>query len=148
MWYLSPKICTKRTFKWSCCVSSWKKKPFECFTCNSKFAENGKLYRHILSVHEGRKPFECKTCDSRFFEKNPLNWHIAGVHNGQKSYECIACKENFAYKSYLNTHMTLVHGWTQLQPTWVTITLELPWKITSLLFMKENSLLNVNFVTK
>ena len=58
-----------------------------CSFCNKKFANEGRLKRHIESVHEKKKLFLCTICDHSFAENWILKNHIASVHE----------KENFKW---------------------------------------------------
>ena len=67
----------------------------ECSICDKKFATNGALKRHIVSVHEEKKLFLCSMCDDSFLKKGLLKNHIASVHEEKKP---SICSLNLGYK--------------------------------------------------
>ncbi|CAB1314388.1 unnamed protein product [Coregonus sp. 'balchen'] len=80
---------------------------FFCNECDSKFAEDGALKRHMLQVHSD-KPYKCDRCQAAFRYKGNLASHKT-VHTGEKPYRCNICGAQFNRPANLKTH-TRIHS--------------------------------------
>ncbi|CAB1323736.1 unnamed protein product [Coregonus sp. 'balchen'] len=80
---------------------------FFCNECDSKFADDGALKRHMLQVHSD-KPYKCDRCQAAFRYKGNLASHKT-VHTGEKPYRCNICGAQFNRPANLKTH-TRIHS--------------------------------------
>ncbi|KAL4630723.1 hypothetical protein GN956_G15975 [Arapaima gigas] len=80
---------------------------FFCNECDSKFAEDEALKRHMLQVHSD-KPYKCDRCQAAFRYKGNLASHKT-VHTGEKPYRCNICGAQFNRPANLKTH-TRIHS--------------------------------------
>ncbi|KAK6320712.1 hypothetical protein J4Q44_G00098190 [Coregonus suidteri] len=87
--------------------SSCENGTFFCNECDSKFAEDGALKRHMLQVHSD-KPYKCDRCQAAFRYKGNLASHKT-VHTGEKPYRCNICGAQFNRPANLKTH-TRIHS--------------------------------------
>ncbi|KAL1023386.1 hypothetical protein UPYG_G00040180 [Umbra pygmaea] len=87
--------------------SSCENGTFFCNDCDSKFAEDEALKRHILQVHSD-KPYKCDRCQAAFRYKGNLASHKT-VHTGEKPYRCNICGAQFNRPANLKTH-TRIHS--------------------------------------
>jgi hypothetical protein len=82
---------------------------FSCDQCESKFASNGDLLRHIKLVHDQIKDYECNQCDYKCSENGNLQKHIKSVHDKIKDYECELCEYKCSENGTLQKHIKSVH---------------------------------------
>uniref|UniRef100_A0AAY4CTD0 B-cell lymphoma 6 protein n=1 Tax=Denticeps clupeoides TaxID=299321 RepID=A0AAY4CTD0_9TELE len=87
--------------------SSCENGTYFCNECDSKFAEEETLKRHILQVHSD-KPYKCDRCQAAFRYKGNLASHKT-VHTGEKPYRCNICGAQFNRPANLKTH-TRIHS--------------------------------------
>uniref|UniRef100_A0A8C5GES2 BCL6A transcription repressor a n=1 Tax=Gouania willdenowi TaxID=441366 RepID=A0A8C5GES2_GOUWI len=87
--------------------SSCENGTFFCHECDSKFAEDEALKRHMLQVHSD-KPYKCDRCQAAFRYKGNLASHKT-VHTGEKPYRCDICGAQFNRPANLKTH-TRIHS--------------------------------------
>ncbi|KAL4608134.1 B-cell lymphoma 6 protein-like isoform X1 [Arapaima gigas] len=87
--------------------SSCENGSFFCNECDSKFAEEDSLKRHVLQVHSD-KPYKCDRCQAAFRYKGNLASHKT-VHTGEKPYRCNICGAQFNRPANLKTH-TRIHS--------------------------------------
>ncbi|KAK6313647.1 hypothetical protein J4Q44_G00151060 [Coregonus suidteri] len=87
--------------------SSCENGTFFCNECDSKFADDGALKRHMLQVHSD-KPYKCDRCQAAFRYKGNLASHKT-VHTGEKPYRCNICGAQFNRPANLKTH-TRIHS--------------------------------------
>ncbi|KAM6962623.1 BCL6A transcription repressor a [Aplochiton taeniatus] len=87
--------------------SSCENGTFFCNECDSKFAEDEALKRHVLQVHSD-KPYKCDRCQAAFRYKGNLASHKT-VHTGEKPYRCNICGAQFNRPANLKTH-TRIHS--------------------------------------
>ncbi|KAG7456854.1 hypothetical protein MATL_G00240330 [Megalops atlanticus] len=87
--------------------SSCENGTFFCNECDSKFAEEESLKRHVLQVHSD-KPYKCDRCQASFRYKGNLASHKT-VHTGEKPYRCNICGAQFNRPANLKTH-TRIHS--------------------------------------
>ncbi|KPP63587.1 B-cell lymphoma 6 protein-like [Scleropages formosus] len=87
--------------------SSCENGSFFCNECDSKFAEEDSLKRHMLQVHSD-KPYKCDRCQAAFRYKGNLASHKT-VHTGEKPYRCNICGAQFNRPANLKTH-TRIHS--------------------------------------
>jgi len=80
---------------------------FECDQCDSKFAHQGSLIRHIQSKHEGVK-YPCNQCDYQASQQGTLIRHIQSKHEGVK-YPCNQCEYQATQKGSLTNHIHSKH---------------------------------------
>ena len=85
------------------------KKPFQCETCVSSFAEKRRLNDHIALVHEGKSLYDCNVCNSSFSQRKSMLRHVATVHEGKKMVECNICHKILFKKDNLKRHIASVH---------------------------------------
>ncbi|TRY96464.1 hypothetical protein DNTS_027534 [Danionella cerebrum] len=79
--------------------SSCENGTFFCNECDSKFAEEETLKRHMLQVHSD-KPYKCDRCQAAFRYKGNLASHKT----------CEKCNLHFRHKSQLRLHLRQKHG--------------------------------------
>ncbi|XP_060723710.1 BCL6A transcription repressor a isoform X2 [Tachysurus vachellii] len=87
--------------------SSCENGTYFCNECDSKFAEEEVLKRHMLQVHSD-KPYKCDRCQAAFRYKGNLASHKT-VHTGEKPYRCNICGAQFNRPANLKTH-TRIHS--------------------------------------
>ncbi|XP_026863510.2 BCL6A transcription repressor a isoform X1 [Electrophorus electricus] len=87
--------------------SSCENGTYFCNDCDSKFAEEEVLKRHMLQVHSD-KPYKCDRCQAAFRYKGNLASHKT-VHTGEKPYRCNICGAQFNRPANLKTH-TRIHS--------------------------------------
>lgn len=87
--------------------SSCENGTFFCNECDSKYAEEEALKRHMLQVHSD-KPYKCDRCQAAFRYKGNLASHKT-VHTGEKPYRCNICGAQFNRPANLKTH-TRIHS--------------------------------------
>ncbi|XP_030647133.1 BCL6A transcription repressor a [Chanos chanos] len=87
--------------------SSCENGTYFCNECDSKFAEEEALKRHMLQVHSD-KPYKCDRCQAAFRYKGNLASHKT-VHTGEKPYRCNICGAQFNRPANLKTH-TRIHS--------------------------------------
>ncbi|XP_062853306.1 BCL6A transcription repressor a [Trichomycterus rosablanca] len=87
--------------------SSCENGTYFCHECDSKFAEEEILKRHMLQVHSD-KPYKCDRCQAAFRYKGNLASHKT-VHTGEKPYRCNICGAQFNRPANLKTH-TRIHS--------------------------------------
>ncbi|XP_063057727.1 BCL6A transcription repressor a isoform X2 [Engraulis encrasicolus] len=87
--------------------SSSENGTYFCNECDSKFAEEETLKRHMLQVHSD-KPYKCDRCQAAFRYKGNLASHKT-VHTGEKPYRCNICGAQFNRPANLKTH-TRIHS--------------------------------------
>ncbi|XP_017553514.1 BCL6A transcription repressor a isoform X1 [Pygocentrus nattereri] len=87
--------------------SSCENGTYFCNECDSKFAEEEILKRHMLQVHSD-KPYKCDRCQAAFRYKGNLASHKT-VHTGEKPYRCNICGAQFNRPANLKTH-TRIHS--------------------------------------
>uniref|UniRef100_A0A8C2C4P0 B-cell lymphoma 6 protein homolog n=2 Tax=Cyprinus carpio TaxID=7962 RepID=A0A8C2C4P0_CYPCA len=87
--------------------SSCENGTYFCNECDSKFAEEEALKRHMLQVHSD-KPYKCDRCQAAFRYKGNLASHKT-VHTGEKPYRCNICGAQFNRPAILKTH-TRIHS--------------------------------------
>ncbi|KAM9478732.1 B-cell lymphoma 6 protein-like isoform 6-T6 [Salvelinus alpinus] len=87
--------------------SSCENGTFFCNECDSKFADDGALKRHMLQAHSD-KPYKCDRCQAAFRYKGNLASHKT-VHTGEKPYRCNTCGAQFNRPANLKTH-TRIHS--------------------------------------
>uniref|UniRef100_A0A8K9VDN5 BCL6A transcription repressor a n=1 Tax=Oncorhynchus mykiss TaxID=8022 RepID=A0A8K9VDN5_ONCMY len=87
--------------------SSCENGAFFCNECDSKFAEDETLKRHVLQAHSD-KPYKCDRCQAAFRYKGNLASHKT-VHTGEKPYRCNVCGAQFNRPANLKTH-TRIHS--------------------------------------
>ena len=88
------------------------KKTKKCSICESTFADNHALNRHISRVHDEVEPeklFACAICDFRFEKRPDLSKHVFEVHEKKMPFECSMCKKDFKRKVELNRHIEITH---------------------------------------
>ncbi|KAF4079295.1 hypothetical protein AMELA_G00191390 [Ameiurus melas] len=87
--------------------SSCENGTYFCNECDSRFAEEEVLKRHMLQVHSD-KPYKCDRCQAAFRYKGNLASHKT-VHTGEKPYRCNICGAQFNRPANLKTH-TRIHS--------------------------------------
>ncbi|XP_067085598.1 BCL6A transcription repressor a isoform X1 [Osmerus mordax] len=87
--------------------SSCENGTFFCNECDSKYAEEEALKRHMLQMHSD-KPYKCDRCQAAFRYKGNLASHKT-VHTGEKPYRCNICGAQFNRPANLKTH-TRIHS--------------------------------------
>uniref|UniRef100_A0A672MD49 BCL6A transcription repressor a n=1 Tax=Sinocyclocheilus grahami TaxID=75366 RepID=A0A672MD49_SINGR len=87
--------------------SSCENGTYFCNECDSKFAEEEALKRHMLQVHSD-KPYKCDRCQAAFRYKGNLASHKT-VHT-EKPYPCEICGTRFRHLQTLKSHLRIHTG--------------------------------------
>ena len=80
---------------------------YECDMCHKGYTNQGNLYTHIQSVHEGVK-YSCNQCEYQASRQSHLKRHINSIHEGIK-YACDQCDYQVKRQEYLKTHIKFKH---------------------------------------
>lgn len=89
------KIAAQDT-KWTCA---------ECFLVSK---DKGSMLEHVRSVHTKERPFECTSCDRKFAVKRALTLHTR-EHKQDWSHVCKFCGKGFVIKEYCEIHVRRYH---------------------------------------
>ncbi len=81
---------------------------YYCEKCDRYFKDNGKLTRHIKSVHENIT-YKCNQCDKSFKRPENLKSHIRGIHERADDMTCTLCDKSFGLRKHLVAHVREVH---------------------------------------
>ena len=85
-------------------------KRFACNQCNVTAADQHKLRRHVLRVHQKIKPFQCRVCDMKFCVRHERDRHEFAKHENIGRFDCRECQRSFSRKYIFSKHMREVHG--------------------------------------
>ncbi|XP_070193653.1 myoneurin-like isoform X9 [Littorina saxatilis] len=80
-------------------------KPFQCDTCQTKFAYKKSLTRHVRDAHPSHKEaVQCTVCGAFFGSARYLKEHEKGHEAGAARYACEFCHKRFKYRASLFKH--------------------------------------------
>ena len=80
-----------------------------CFECDKKFTSFFSHDRH-MNIHYGQnKPYKCYQCGQRFAQDSNLKTHIESQHDKTK-YPCPICQKLISSESNMSQHMKKTHG--------------------------------------
>ena len=86
-------------------------KPFECGSCDAKYARKINLNVHIAKFHGGKNPYNCGICDVICDSRTTLYMHMESVHE-EKKLKCNFCDAKYAPTSRysLKHHIDKFHN--------------------------------------
>ena len=92
-----------------------KTKVYICDVCDKiNFYQAGHVLH--MSKHTGDTPFNCKSCEKKFASLRLLHAHEREVHK-PCGFKCCFCDESFPRKNILSTHKLKMHGKLELEKT-------------------------------
>ena len=77
---------------------------YKCAKCDATFTNQGKLTRHLTTVHSDARPFQCTFCDMAFKDSSNLRVHTQR-HENKKSFKCSECEAAYNTRGDLLKHM-------------------------------------------
>ena len=80
---------------------------YGCDQCNKLYSNQGNLYTHKQSKHEGMR-YCCDQCDYKATRQDSLTIHKLSKHEGVQ-YECDQCDFKSAWKIKLTRHKQSNH---------------------------------------
>ena len=80
---------------------------YGCDQCNKFYSNQGNLYTHKQSKHEGMR-YCCDQCDYKATRQDSLTIHKLSKHEGVQ-YECDQCDFKSAWKGLLTKHKQFKH---------------------------------------
>lgn len=81
----------------------------QCEMCGITAADQNKLRRHVLRVHEKIRRFPCRACDKHFCVKHERDRHEYAKHENVGSFRCSKCSKTFNRKYLFAEHLQNVH---------------------------------------
>ncbi|KAI8431868.1 hypothetical protein MSG28_004427 [Choristoneura fumiferana] len=87
-------------------------RPFQCASCDKRYADGGGLKRHIERNHFGKmreRKFICENCGKAFFTKSDVAVHMR-THTGETPYACAICPSKFTQSSAMLRHLKTHSG--------------------------------------
>ena len=87
---------------------------YKCEICGKTYQNNGKLKRHVDSVHENIRNFACSECEWMFGSNEELQRHLWSKHDISSSdiykyHQCDFCESKFKTLGELYKHLWLRH---------------------------------------
>jgi uncharacterized Zn-finger protein len=79
--------------------------------CESRFATNSNLRKHVKVVHMNERQFKCHwpECNEDFLRSESLETHINKVHKNSMPFQCQKCDKSYGSERHLTKHLKFVH---------------------------------------
>ncbi len=81
---------------------------YKCDRCDNKFADRGRLLKHIRVIHEGPGAYVCLACGRRFKSQRGFEFHQMD-HTGKYPHFCVSCNKGFRIRKYYLHHLIRHH---------------------------------------
>ncbi|XP_025160456.1 zinc finger protein 226-like isoform X16 [Harpegnathos saltator] len=76
---------------------------YECDICGKRMLKKQLFLKHMQS-HEGNAG-RCDECDRAFADEEKLQKHMIKVHQQERPFQCVLCNKCFKTKEFLKTHL-------------------------------------------